>query len=216
MFNKINICGVKIMKNLLLGSSTINRFMQVIPITLLIGLLYIIFRFIYLRRKKADINYKKEIFYLIFVCYLTGLLNLVLVPAIFWGNIWYYIFYGYSDNPFAGMFEFSYNFVPTLYKIIKGEYLLGSWISEMLVGNILMFIPMGILLPLCFKSINNKKSILKYAILVPLAIELIQPTIGRSFDIDDLIMNFLGIIIGYFLVYIINNILKNRKNKSTK
>lgn len=28
---------------------------------------------------------------------------------------------------------------------------------------------------------------------------MIQPIVGRSFDVDDLILNFAGIVVGYFL-----------------
>lgn len=187
------------MKELFTGNSVINQFIQVIPITLLVGLLYIIFRFLKLKKSNRDINYKKESLYLIFVCYIVGLFNLVLVPINFWDIIWYNIFYNFNENPFAGIFDFSYNFIPTIYKIIIGEHTLDSWGKAMIVGNFLMFIPMGIFLPLCFKNIN-KKNIFKYAVLIPFAIEVLQLVAGRSFDIDDLVMNFLGIVIGYYIV----------------
>ena len=183
------------------GNSVINQFIQVIPITLLVGLLYIIFRFLKLKKSNGDINYKKESLYLIFVCYIVGLFNLVLVPRNFWDIIWYNIFYNFNENPFAGIFDFSYNFIPTIYKIIIGEYTLDSWGKAMIVGNFLMFIPMGIMLPLVFKNIN-KKNIFVIAILITLLIEILQPIVGRSFDIDDIIMNFIGSIIGYLAVTI--------------
>lgn len=187
------------MREIFTGNSIINQFIQVIPITLLVGLLYIIFRFLKLKKNNSDINYKKEISYLIFVCYIVGLFNLVLVPRNFWNTIWHNIFYNLNENPFEGIFDFSYNFIPTIYKIIIGEYALGSWVKTMIIGNLLMFIPMGILLSLCFKNFK-KKNMFNYAILIPLAIEVIQLVVGRSFDIDDLIMNFLGIVIGYYIV----------------
>ncbi|MBS5806188.1 MAG: VanZ family protein [Firmicutes bacterium] len=189
------------MKELFTGNSVINQFIQVIPITLLVGLLYIIFRFLKLKKSNGDINYKKESLYLIFVCYIVGLFNLVLVPRNFWDIIWYNIFYNFNENPFAGIFDFSYNFIPTIYKIIIGEYTLDSWGKAMIVGNFLMFIPMGIMLPLVFKNIN-KKNIFVIAILITLVIEILQPIVGRSFDIDDIIMNFIGSIIGYLAVTI--------------
>lgn len=189
------------MKELFTGNSVINQFIQVIPITLLVGLLYIIFRFLKLKKSNGDINYKKESLYLIFVCYIVGLFNLVLVPRNFWDIIWYNIFYNFNENPFAGIFDFSYNFIPTIYKIIIGEYTLDSWGKAMIVGNFLMFIPMGIMLPLVFKNIN-KKNIFFIAILITLSIEILQPIVGRSFDIDDIIMNFIGSIIGYLAVTI--------------
>ena len=71
----------------------------------------------------------------------------------------------------------------------------------MLIVNMLMFIPMGIMLPLVFKNIN-KKNIFVIAILITLSIEILQPIVGRSFDIDDIIMNFIGSIIGYLAVTI--------------
>ena len=189
------------MKEIFTGNSVINQFIQVIPITLLVGLLYIIFRFLKLKKSNGDINYKKESLYLIFVCYIVGLFNLVLVPRNFWDIIWYNIFYNFNENPFAGIFDFSYNFIPTIYKIIIGEYTLDSWGKAMIVGNFLMFIPMGIMLPLVFKNIN-KKNIFVVAILITLSIEILQPIVGRSFDIDDIIMNFIGSIIGYLAVTI--------------
>lgn len=189
------------MKEIFTGNSVINQFIQVIPITLLVGLLYIIFRFLKLKKSNGDINYKKESLYLIFVCYIVGLFNLVLVPRNFWDIIWYNIFYNFNENPFAGIFDFSYNFIPTIYKIIIGEYTLDSWGKAMIVGNFLMFIPMGIMLPLVFKNIN-KKNIFVIAILITLLIEILQPIVGRSFDIDDIIMNFIGSIIGYLAVTI--------------
>lgn len=193
------------MRELFTGNSIINQFIQVIPITLLVGLLYIIFRFLKLKKNNSDINYKREILYLIFICYIVGLFNLVLVPINFWDIIWYNIFYNFNENPFAGIFDFSYNFIPTIYKIIIGEYTLDSWAKAMIVGNFLMFIPMGILLSLCFENVN-KKNIFKYAVLIPLAIEVLQLVVGRSFDIDDLLMNFLGIVIGFFIVELVKKL----------
>ena len=193
------------MREIFTGNSVINQFIQVIPITLLVGILYIIFRFLKLKKNNSDINYKREILYLIFICYIVGLFNLVLVPINFWNIIWYNIFYNFNENPFAGIFDFSYNFIPTIYKIIIGEYTLDSWGKAMIVENFLMFIPMGILLSLCLENVN-KKNIFKYAVLIPLAIEVLQLVVGRSFDIDDLVMNFLGIVIGYYLVKLIKKL----------
>ena len=79
--------------------------------------------------------------------------------------------------------------------------MIGTWIRDMLIGNMLMFIPMGIMLPLVLKNIN-KKNIFVIAILITLSIEILQPIVGRSFDIDDIIMNFIGSIIGYLAVTI--------------
>lgn len=96
------------MKELILGDSLISQFIQVVPITLMIGVVYFISRNIYLKRKKIKVYYKRELLYLIFVCYIVGLLSLVLVPSNFWHRIWHFIVYGYSENPFDGIFSFEY------------------------------------------------------------------------------------------------------------
>ena len=74
---------------------------------------------------------------------------------------------------------------------------LGSWVKEMLLGNILMFLPLGFFLPFVTRRVN-RKNIFAFALCVPLVLESLQIVLGRSFDIDDLLCNFLGITVGYF------------------
>lgn len=73
---------------------------------------------------------------------------------------------------------------------------IGCWVLKMLGYNFLMFVPFGFLLPPVSEKINNR-SIWKVAVIVPIVVEVIQPVVGRSFDVDDLILNFAGIIVGY-------------------
>lgn len=68
----------------------------------------------------------------------------------------------------------------------------------MLIYNFLMFIPFGFFLLFISKKINNR-SIWRIAVIVPIVVEVIQPIVGRSFDVDDLILNFAGFVVGYFL-----------------
>ena len=188
----------------------LETFLNVVPITIIVGIIYVIYRIIKIKKKKLLVNYFYEIVKLIFVCYLTGLINLVLVPSNLWSHFWFYVKTGYPTGDSLGWFSGSFNFVPTLYKyLIKSELSIGTWVRDMLIGNILMFIPMGILLPLVFKKIN-KKNIFIISILITLSIEILQPIVGRSFDIDDIIMNFIGIIIGYLVVIIFRKAKRNK------
>jgi glycopeptide antibiotics resistance protein len=66
--------------------------------------------------------------------------------------------------------------------------------------NILLFIPFGVLLPLASKTKTLAKVTL-FAFLTSLTIELFQIGIGRVTDINDLITNTLGAVIGYGLYY---------------
>lgn len=77
-------------------------------------------------------------------------------------------------------------------------------IFENVLGNIFLFIPLGILLPILMKK--NGKSILLYGICVSLSIEIIQFIFGLgSTDIDDLIFNAIGVLIGYLLFHFIKS-----------
>lgn len=74
-----------------------------------------------------------------------------------------------------------------------------------IIGNIIMFIPFGF-----FTSYNlklNKKMIIFYlTLIVSVVIELIQLKIGRAFDVDDIILNMVGSLLGYFLYRLMDKI----------
>ena len=65
------------------------------------------------------------------------------------------------------------------------------------VGNILLFIPFGYFVS---KFTNTKKilHIFIITIITSVTIELMQVQVGRSFDIDDILLNVIGGILGYF------------------
>ena len=126
------------------------------------------------------------------------LTNLVLVPRNFWTYIWFYLYNGYSGGELDPLFSGNFNLVPTFLKAQTGEFTIGRWVRTMLEGNLIIFLPMGFFLPFVSKTINTR-NIFAFAVITPIAIELLQPVIGRSFDVDDVMMNFAGIIIGYFI-----------------
>ena len=80
------------------------------------------------------------------------------------------------------------------YKITSEYFLLN------VIGNIALFIPFGYIISRYIKP-KNILYILLIAICVSTTIEIVQLNIGRSFDIDDIILNVSGAIIG-FLLYI--------------
>lgn len=67
-------------------------------------------------------------------------------------------------------------------------------------GNILAFMPIGFLVPILVKKRHPMAFTIAVAFLLSLCIELIQlvAKVG-SFDVDDLILNTAGGILGYFL-----------------
>ena len=80
----------------------------------------------------------------------------------------------------------------------------------MLIGNMAMFLPLGFFLPFVTERVNGK-NIFAADIVMPLIVEVLQIVFGRSFDIDDLICNFFGIVVGFFIAYVI----KGRKNEKS-
>lgn len=179
------------------SGSTIGSFLRVVPITLLVGAGYAVYRYRKIKRQKLSVSWFSEIMRWLFVCYLTGLVNLVLVPGNLWGSIWYSLRVGAAEIEFDLPFSGGVNLMPTVVKCLMGELTVGSWVREMLAGNLLMFLPMGFFLPFVSERID-RRGILKLAVLIPVVIEVIQLVIGRSFDVDDLLLNFVGILLGYY------------------
>lgn len=169
----------------------IGYFLQVIPITLIVGIIYGIYKF----KKDKNSKLSSKIWAIIFVCYLTGLLSLIAVPMHLWTNIWYYIFYHMESGTSIVLFEFNYNFIPNFVSNFNMENL----------GNILLFLPFGILYPLAKNKMSLRKTILT-GILISLVVEFIQPFIGRGFDINDIIMNSFGVVISSICFYGIRKI----------
>ncbi|KAA0542759.1 VanZ family protein [Bacillus sp. BGMRC 2118] len=87
---------------------------------------------------------------------------------------------------------------------------------ENLVGNIIGFTPLGLLLPLISKKMFRLKVITLTTFLLSFTYEVIQLfTYLGTFDIDDLILNTLGGVLGYLLIKLIYVTLFVRK-KSNK
>lgn len=80
-----------------------------------------------------------------------------------------------------------------------------------LVGNTTMFIPLGIVWPAVFKKLNTHSKVIAAGMGVSLTIEVLQlPFFGRATDIDDLILNTLGFLVGYG-IYLLVKKLRRKK-----
>jgi glycopeptide antibiotics resistance protein len=67
-----------------------------------------------------------------------------------------------------------------------------------LAGNVILFFPMGIYLPLFFRKTNKAGIFFMSMIAMLFIVEAIQLVTRRgSFDIDDFILNILGAFIGF-------------------
>lgn len=157
----------------------IGYFLQALPIALLVGAIYGVIRY----HKDTETPFKCKLFSCTVVCYLTGLACLVVgldLMRIGWYNLLYPMDPGMTINWFGGAIDL----VPDFFNHISSE----------VIGNFLMFLPFGILYPLSQEKPTWKKTCIAGVVTV-VAIEILQPVFGRAFDINDIILDSLGIIV---------------------
>lgn len=82
-----------------------------------------------------------------------------------------------------------------------------------MLANIALFVPLGFLLPIAFGKLKWWQTDL-ICLGTTCAVELIQPFFGRACDIDDIIMNTLGGVIGCALAKLLQRI-SGRKREVT-
>ncbi len=88
-------------------------------------------------------------------------------------------------------------------------------VAKNILGNIIGFIPLGILLPILFVRLQRVGKTIVVVFLISLSFETIQLLFDLGvFDVDDLILNTLGGAIGYVL-YIITKTLMYMDTRST-
>lgn len=106
---------------------------------------------------------------------------------------------GHLRLNFSGYATGEPNLVPftTIMPYLSGER--GQMIGLFNIGgNIALFIPFGFLLPFVFRTVTWR-TVLALAIGIPLVIEITQEVFHIGiFDIDDVILNGLGMVLGYF------------------
>ena len=75
-----------------------------------------------------------------------------------------------------------------------------------LLGNAVLFLPMGIFLPCIFKRMRRVYKTVPLIMGLVVLVELLQLVTKRGFaDIDDLILNTAGAAVGYFIFRLIRN-----------
>lgn len=107
------------------------------------------------------------------------------------------------------------NLIPfkAIYEMVKG--LSKFRLIENIAGNILLFVPFGVLFPMA-SSFEDETPI--YGIITSLLIEAAQYGFAMgAADVDDFILNTAGLLIGYHFVYrtIILNIFRERETLLT-
>ena len=82
------------------------------------------------------------------------------------------------------------------------------WALKNLLGNLLPFIPFGFLLPIAYPWIKAFFKVFLVGMFAVLFIEIFQyMTRLGSFDIDDIILNMVGVLSGYGTFGLVNHVL---------
>ena len=183
-----------------LPKSAYNLFTDIIPMMILFIIVAVVLRTITNLYSHSKFDYYHDIKALVYVLYVFLLFMFVTTKD----------FQSYSNNfiPFKEIFR---------YKNIQDPLFIWN-----IGGNICLFIPFGFIVADVINYKTDKHSLLLSTLTVfitSLSIEIIQTFIGRSFDIDDILLNVIGGIIGYSLFrlfyWIFNKKIKNKLIKKT-
>lgn len=99
-------------------------------------------------------------------------------------------------------FGTNYNLIPFRSIGEQLKHFTEGWARFNLLGNMIPFVPFGFMLPMIFEKANSLIRVLIVGFSVILFAEVFQffTRLG-SFDVDDIILNMLGIFIGYLLMW---------------
>ena len=135
-------------------------------------------------KNKKEFIFYKEVTNLIFMIYVLCLFQVVTFED---PNV------GYHSN----------NLIP--FKEIM-RYNIGSRLFiKNVLGNLVMFVPYGIFVSI-YAKLTSKWQALFLVAFASLTVESTQLAIGRVFDVDDIFLNIVGGMIGYFIYYWIQKI----------
>ena len=153
----------------------LDIFGQSWPMILICTTIVISMRIAYLLKNHKDLVLYRELMMLLFIIYVMCLFYVVTFQDVSWSTS---------------------NFIP--FKEIT-RYEFGSRLFFLnVIGNMLMFIPYGFFISYILKT-KKMLTVLILGLIASITIETTQLQIGRVFDIDDIILNIVGVIIGFYL-----------------
>lgn len=186
----------------------IEEWIKCIGMSIIVLIIYVPLRYKYLKNKHKSLFCKDELIKALFIIYIISVLEILLIPKL---NILIY-----TENerlkfeciPIGNFSSRNINLIP--FKTLKAQFSgAGNHIKANLFANIMIMMPMPILIKLINKKIKNIFPLIITLIIIVI-IEFIQYFIGRSCDIDDIILNFCGALISYSIFFLINTISDKR------
>ena len=163
----------------MIPQKAINIVVDLWPMVILISVVLITVRLTFLVTNHKKIIIYKELISLSFVLYIVLLFSLV------------------TTSDFE---SFSNNFIP--FKEIFRYKLTSKLFYRNVIGNIMLFIPFGYFVSYYIKVKKKWFIPIIITMITSLTIELIQMGIGRSFDVDDILLNVIGGLFGFICYFI--------------
>ncbi|MDR1630786.1 MAG: VanZ family protein [Oscillospiraceae bacterium] len=161
-----------------------------------------------MRKRGAKTTFAHELLLGLFLLLIVALLSQTVIPKFEFGNVPF----GFAKDETDG----GINLIPGLifYDSVAEWQKLGSpfYFVTNLLGNIIMFAPLGFFPPLLFKVMPRKK-VLLLAFSFSLFVELLQLPQARWTDVDDLWLNTLGGLLGYGLYQLFIKIFPKLKTR---
>ena len=177
----------------------------------LVGLVFVILYAVNLliRYRKKDVPIDQLVIHSFFFIYILGVLRVTLFPIPIDSRL-----IQETANSGIRSLHFNNNLIPfkTVYEVVISSLQLNYYQLAIrnIGGNLLLLAPLGIFVPIIWPSISGIRRLLLIGFISSLAIELAQFGISfilgfsyRSFDVDDLLLNTFGVIIGYKLYHFI-------------
>lgn len=195
-------------------SLVIQYIWNMFPYCVLGAVLFIIFRVIF--QKDNTLDLKKDIATGLFIAYCFGLASQTIIPHFNFGIS------SSTGKPFLDVFitndNSSINLIPfkTIFEQIVGRNEVVSQIDIAdvsilnLLSNIFLFSPIGFFVPLINERYISLKKIILIGVSTSCVVEVIQLFIGRSCDIDDVILNTCGVVIGFIIFKVYKRIVLSR------
>ena len=124
-----------------------------------------------------------------------------------------YILMFFQIVTYQDVISYGNNFIP--FKEVTRYSIGSSLFYKNVIGNILLFMPYGFFISYYLRLEKKDKGLaLGLIFLVSLSIECVQLLIGRCFDVDDILLNLIGGMVGYY-IYRILEIVTDKMSKTT-
>ena len=176
---------------------TLDYLAQMTPLAVLAGVCFLCLSPVRRKRlfQKGLVSLpRREAAAFLFVTFAAGLAALTLFPAGFWSSVCRYFLDGRPLEFYWHAGDGFYWEITLLEQVLNG----GAWGFFMLLGNLAMFAPFGFFPALLWGKPRWWKSAV-IGLSVSSCVECIQLFIGRSSDINDVILNTLGALAGYWI-----------------